>query len=140
MSTARPSTLGNCSIFLLLLAVASIGATASEQAGVSGPPKVQEFKFASLLSLGDTVIVNCVVRKGSRGPYKLVWFKNGQELDAAANGNVLVSHQGDSISTLTLKDIAVEDNGNYTCVATNAAGSDEASAFLTVTGMMQDRL
>ncbi|KAH8029781.1 hypothetical protein HPB51_004786 [Rhipicephalus microplus] len=99
-----------------------------------GRPRCRSSSLLAFSPLGDTAIVSCVVRKGSRGPYKLAWFKNGQELDAAANGNVLVSNQGDSISTLTLKDIAVEDNGNYTCVATNVAGSDEASAFLTVTG------
>ncbi|KAH7974618.1 hypothetical protein HPB49_017475 [Dermacentor silvarum] len=128
MSTARPPSLGSCSIFLLLLAVVSVVAT------TSGPPNVQEFRFPGLLSVGDAVIVSCVVRKGSLGPYKLVWLKNGQVLDAVSRSNVLVSHQGDSISTLTLKDIAVEDNGNYTCVVSNAAGSGEASALLAVTG------
>ncbi|KAH6921915.1 hypothetical protein HPB50_006460 [Hyalomma asiaticum] len=128
MTTTRPPALRSWSTFVSLLAVVGVAASAS------GPPKVQEFKFPSLLSLEDTAIVSCVVRKGSHGPYKLVWLKDGKRLEPLVNGNVLVSHQGDSISTLTLKDIAVEDNGNYTCVATNDAGSGEASALLAVTG------
>nr|XP_054924920.1 hemicentin-2-like [Dermacentor andersoni] len=118
---------------------APLAVSESQKAHVSGPPNVQEFRFPGLLSTGDTAVVSCVVRKGSLSPYTLLWLKNGHVLDAVSRSNALVSHQGDSISTLTLKDIAVEDNGNYTCVASNAAGSGVASALLAVTGRLDCR-
>lgn len=45
------------------------------------------------------------------------------------------SHKGGPLSMLSLVGITSEASGNYTCVARNAAGVDEFSAYLTVIGM-----
>ncbi|CAN8006483.1 unnamed protein product, partial [Ixodes pacificus] len=95
-----------------------------------GVPKIHEFRFPTDLSVGETVVVNCVVRKGSAGPFQLSWRKDGGPIDPAEG--VSVSHQSDAISTLTVRHVAPTHNGNYSCHVRNAAGSDEYAAFLAV--------
>ncbi|KAM7294607.1 hypothetical protein ISCGN_024113, partial [Ixodes scapularis] len=97
---------------------------------ITGVPKIHEFRFPSDLSVGETVVVNCVVRQGSAGPFQLSWRKDGGPIDPAEG--VSVSHQSDAISTLTVRDVSPTHNGNYSCHVRNAAGSDEYAAFLAV--------
>lgn len=101
---------------------------------VPDPPTIKEFKFPANLSPGDTVAVNCVVKKGSTGPFELTWRKDGLPVQPTATLTV-ASHKGGPLSALSIVDLAAEDSGNYTCVARNAAGSDEFSAYLAVKGM-----
>ncbi|KAH6921909.1 hypothetical protein HPB50_006454 [Hyalomma asiaticum] len=97
------------------------------------PPKIKEFKFPDNLSPGDTAVVSCVVKKGSSGPFELYWKKDG--LPVEQTGSVTVtSHKGGPLSMLSIVDITAEHSGNYSCVARNAAGMDESSAHLAVTG------
>lgn len=104
---------------------------------LAGVPKIHEFRFPTDLSVGETVVVNCVVRQGSAGPFQLSWRKDGGPIDPAEG--VSVSHQSDAISTLTVRDVSPTHNGNYSCHVRNAAGSDEYAAFLAVRGMHHAR-
>lgn len=45
-----------------------------------GPPKLQDFAFPNELSFGEEVIIGCVVKKGTTGPYHISWWKDGEEL------------------------------------------------------------
>ncbi|KAH9364304.1 hypothetical protein HPB48_008458 [Haemaphysalis longicornis] len=96
-------------------------------------PKIQAFVFSPDLSFGDTAVITCAVKKGSQGPHSLAWLKDS--LTLTGSHRVSVARQSDIVSTLTLRDIEPDDVGNYTCVARNARGSQDAfTAVLTVSG------
>ncbi|KAH8029778.1 hypothetical protein HPB51_004783 [Rhipicephalus microplus] len=104
---------------------------------VHAPPKVGELAFPSDVALGDEVILPCVVKKGSPGPFIVAWFKDGVQLKSGAAGRVAVSTPSKSSATLHIAGLRAEDVGNYTCSARNRFGSDNASAQLVVHGNIQ---
>ncbi|KAL8608110.1 hypothetical protein ACOMHN_016565 [Nucella lapillus] len=65
-------------------------------------------------------------------PPKISW-RRGDGRPLATNGKF---HQH-PIGELTISDISVEDEGLYTCVAENPFGKTNASAFVTVTGIVR---
>ena len=68
----------------------------------------------------------------------ITWRMDGETLESdLENITILIGSTGDTImnSTLQLLNTLPIDTGTYTCVATNAAGSDTASAELTVNCM-----
>ncbi|XP_076455301.1 hemicentin-1-like isoform X2 [Babylonia areolata] len=65
-------------------------------------------------------------------PPKISW-RRGDGRPLATNGKF----QQHPIGELTISDISVEDEGLYTCVAQNPFGKNEASAFVTVTGIVR---
>ena len=76
---------------------------------------------------GRDVTLRCVVLLGNPPP-KITWYKMGEPLtnhDAVANGN----------SHVTLQDVGVSDEGEYTCVASNAGGNASQTTQLDVHGM-----
>ncbi|KAH7976768.1 hypothetical protein HPB52_019145 [Rhipicephalus sanguineus] len=99
---------------------------------VTAPPKVGELSFPSDVALGDEVIVTCVVKKGSQGPYQITWQKDAKEVTKDAGGRVSVSTPSKSSATLRIASLRAEDVGNYTCTAKNRFGSDSVTASLVV--------
>ncbi|KAL3203356.1 hypothetical protein MRX96_041937 [Rhipicephalus microplus] len=95
--------------------------TLTNRPPVSAPPKLQSAGFPSDLSLGDDTVATCVVKKGSPGPFKMAWRKDGDELKNTNRVSV-VSHVN-SIA-LRVEGIQVDDIGNYTCSAANDFGSE----------------
>ncbi|KAH6921916.1 hypothetical protein HPB50_006461 [Hyalomma asiaticum] len=74
----------------------------------------------------------CAIKSGSHGPHDLSWYKDG--LPIINQERVTVTRQSDTLSTLTLRNLRPEDFGNYTCVATNAQGTDQYSTTLIIPG------
>ena len=84
----------------------------------------------------ETAIFYCEA-SGVLAP-NITWRMNGETLESdSENITVLSGSTGDTItnSTLQVLNTLPNDTGTYTCVATNAAGSDIASAELTVNCM-----
>lgn len=73
----------------------------------------------------------CLVTKGSSGPFKMTWYKDGDEVRNSDRVTVLVRA---SKAVLNIDAIRVEDIGNYTCTATNRFGADSLTMPLLVTG------
>ncbi|KAH6921914.1 hypothetical protein HPB50_006459 [Hyalomma asiaticum] len=95
-------------------------------------PKIQAFSFSPDLSLGDTAVVTCAVKRGSKSPHTLSWLIDARGL--SEDHRVSASRQSDMLSTLTIRDVGPDDVGNYSCVARNARGEDTFTAPLAVSG------
>ena len=61
---------------------------------------------------------------------KVEWLKNGKPVDASSR---ITSFFNFGYVALTIKQVAVHDAGNYSCIATNKMGKAETSAKLTTT-------
>ncbi|KAH8030056.1 hypothetical protein HPB51_006488 [Rhipicephalus microplus] len=100
----------------------------------SDPPKVQPFQFPSRPQLGKRLRITCSVTQGD-SPLSFAWLKDDVELTASSSDGVDDHHpvsldSGPESSVLVLKRLGVDDIGNYTCVVSNAAGTDKFQAFL----------
>ena len=73
---------------------------------------------SSILSRGDNVTLTCSARGGPDNVFQ--WQKNGADLP------------GENQTTLQLIHIDTIDGGEYTCVASNAAGSDSTNVTLYI--------
>ncbi|KAK8765881.1 hypothetical protein V5799_007339 [Amblyomma americanum] len=98
-------------------------------AGNKSPPVIMPFSFAKDTSLGDRVLLSCVVTRGT-APFSISWTHQGRPIANTANKHATLLTG--SIATMTIEKVAAEDVGNYTCTAKNAAGSDSFTAALTV--------
>ena len=75
----------------------------------------------------------CVVTKGDE-PLNITWSLNGE--DASTVSGVHVLKFGSRTSILAIESVRAYHGGNYTCNATNAAGSIHFTAQLAVNGIM----
>ncbi|KAH9364291.1 hypothetical protein HPB48_008471 [Haemaphysalis longicornis] len=102
----------------------------TSQLVVTYPPRLQPFAFPKDHLPGQTLAVTCIASQGAQ-PLHFAWLKDGRPF--AANGRKAISKMvTESVSVLTVTDVGPADIGNYTCRATNAAGSDSFTAPLVV--------
>lgn len=90
------------------------------------------------VNAGDLVSVQCVVTKGD-APLEIIWTFDGRPIQSY-HGDVIVSDTGKRVKQLTIESVAARHAGEYTCVASNAAGSVSHSATLDVNGTSFDKL
>ncbi|KAH7958041.1 hypothetical protein HPB51_027978 [Rhipicephalus microplus] len=93
------------------------------------PPRLQPFYFPKQPDLHKKVVVHCTVLEGDE-PFEFAWYKDNQLV--VADKNVQVRTLSESLTSLTVHEVAAENVGNYTCEASNVAGSDRTSAELLV--------
>uniref|UniRef100_A0A8D8VA62 Down syndrome cell adhesion molecule-like protein Dscam2 n=3 Tax=Cacopsylla melanoneura TaxID=428564 RepID=A0A8D8VA62_9HEMI len=93
---------------------------------VTVPPHIGPFTFGELME-GVRTQVSCVVQSGDL-PLSLQWYRNG--LVISQPDITIKSDQYASI--LSIERVTRNHAGNYTCVATNAAKSTQATAQLVV--------
>uniref|UniRef100_A0A1A9V525 Ig-like domain-containing protein n=1 Tax=Glossina austeni TaxID=7395 RepID=A0A1A9V525_GLOAU len=90
-------------------------------------PQLEQFHFnANGVNGGQAVRVMCMVISGDL-PIDIHWLKNGQPLLRS------IYHKIDEYTLiLSLRQTNIGDSGNYTCVATNAAGEARKWSILKV--------
>ncbi|XP_061517343.1 cell adhesion molecule Dscam2 isoform X15 [Anopheles gambiae] len=97
---------------------------------VMAVPQIMPFEFGEEpFDSSSTVSVQCVVTKGDV-PIDIGWMFNGRRI--SSNDGITVSKLGQKMSTLYIESIRSRHAGNYTCRASNAAGSVEHSSELKV--------
>ena len=77
---------------------------------------------------GSTVYIRCPVT--GNPPPVIEWKKSGAAVTMSSNLQIVSN-------TLVLLNGKLSDNGNYTCVASNGAGSDERETILSFKGAFQ---
>lgn len=79
---------------------------------------------------GETVKLKCTVI--GRPDPNVTWFKDNQQLHESSKFRMNVNP--DNTCVLAIENVDLEDEGSYTCTATNSAGKDTCSGKLTVNG------
>ena len=67
-------------------------------------------------------------------PPTVEWTKNNVTLSSASQNNIFISALNDSVSRVRIIEASIEDNGEYTCIATNPAGSDSETFLVQIMG------
>lgn len=94
------------------------------------PERIRVDQIASRkTSAGKRVGLICTALEGEQ--VKFSWTKDGKIL--LSGDRISILSTGES-SMLSIKDIRMEDGGNYTCIASNALSEDRTSARLQVEG------
>lgn len=100
---------------------------------ISVVPQLLPFTFGDeTVNAGDMTAVQCTVVKGD-SPIHIVWLFNGTELKSGDGVAVMTS--GTRLSSLSIEVVRAENAGEYTCLARNAAGASNHTAYLHVNGI-----
>uniref|UniRef100_A0A3Q3X134 Immunoglobulin superfamily DCC subclass member 3 n=1 Tax=Mola mola TaxID=94237 RepID=A0A3Q3X134_MOLML len=92
---------------------------------VQAPPEFLQWPQSVLKPAGSSAVFTCVAQ-GVPLPH-LIWLKNGKVLILGNNVRLINNN-----STLALTRISSEDEAIYQCIAENSAGTNQASARLSV--------
>ena len=96
------------------------------------PPVIVPFSFGSaVVNTGVYSQLLCVVSQGDM-PVSITWSLKGQELNSGPD--ITTTMLGQRTSMLTIASVSYLHIGEYTCRATNPAGSVTHSTMLSVNG------
>jgi len=98
------------------------------------PPKVYPFHFpADSLNAGESLQLQCSLASGDV-PIQITWSFHGSDTATTTQEGVSIMKLGSKSSVLMVDSLKSSHSGNYTCRASNSAGTDEYSATLVVNG------
>ncbi|EDS26520.1 down syndrome cell adhesion molecule [Culex quinquefasciatus] len=93
-------------------------------------PHISPFDFGSeSINAMDTVSAYCTVSKGDL-PIEIEWFLNGRRL--STNDGISINRLNQRLSVVSIESVRDRHSGNFSCTATNAAGSMQQTAELLV--------
>ena len=97
------------------------------------PPQIGAFTFGTEpLNAGDIASLTCAVTKGDL-PMEINWMFQSQSIDENRE-DLIISNLGKRGKQLSIEAVKAAHAGEYTCVASNLAGSTSRSAILEVNG------
>lgn len=97
------------------------------------PPRISPFTFGEEpSSFGDTISIQCTI-SGGDAPLQVVWMLNNNTI-LNSHDNILLDKRGQRVHTLFIESVRASHIGNYTCVATNRAGTVKHTSQLLVNG------
>nr|XP_027200228.1 Down syndrome cell adhesion molecule-like protein Dscam2 isoform X2 [Dermatophagoides pteronyssinus] len=94
-------------------------------------PVIEPFKFPQSLHQSQRYNLLCTVVKGDP-PIKVEWYKDGKKLSIGSFPHTNIIHVTDYSVTLAFESVQPDHRGNYTCVASNGAGSSSHSATMII--------
>lgn len=95
-------------------------------------PQILPFDFGDgPIDALDMAVVNCAVNKGDT-PIDIYWTFNGHKI--TTNNGITISKSGPRLQVLNIESVRGRHRGNYTCIASNSAGSVQHTAELNVNG------
>lgn len=92
---------------------------------------IQKLEPSQLFKKDDSVQLECKV--AGTLPIKMTWFKNDKEIKESDACSMTFSN---SIATLKIFSLSLEDIGEYVCQAKNEAGTDICSCAVIVKGVV----
>ena len=96
------------------------------------PPELLPLTFGKeTMNEGDFAQVVCIVSNGDE-PLSLTWSLKGAVINSEPS--ISTTLLGTRTSVLTIQSVGYRHSGDYTCSATNEAGSKSSSATLKVNG------
>lgn len=108
-------------------------------------PQLAPFTFGDeAANAGEMATVQCAVIKGDL-PIDIIWSFNGRVIDIANgafdehnydNPDIVVSRSSKRASQLTIESVAARHAGEYSCTASNTAGTATHSSILSVNGTL----
>lgn len=99
-------------------------------------PQIGSFSFGEdPLNAGDTASLLCIVTKGDF-PLEIEWLFNNEVIDPT-KVDIVISDNGKRTKQLTIDSVSARHAGEYTCIASNIAGSTSRSAQLVVNGIFK---
>ena len=102
---------------------------------IAEPPVIVPFSFGSpVVNTGVYAQLTCVVSQGDM-PITITWSLKGTELNSGPS--ITTTMLGRRASMLVIASVDYTHIGEYTCRATNTAGSVTHSAELNVNGIQQ---
>nr|CAD7199658.1 unnamed protein product [Timema douglasi] len=112
---------------------ANAAGTANQTAAlnVNVVPQILPFSFGEdPANAGDMSVVQCAVVKGD-SPIKISWTLDGVEISPGYQG-ILISQISQRISALSIEAVKARHGGEYTCRASNEAGTTSHSSRFIV--------
>ena len=96
------------------------------------PPEIVPFSFGSeTVNQGEFAQLVCIIRKGDE-PLSITWSLKGDII--ASEPDLSTTMLGRRTSMLTISSVSHRHVGEYTCRASNPAGSTTHAAHLVVNG------
>ena len=96
-------------------------------------PQIGMFSFGEEpLNAGEMGTIQCAVIKGD-SPMDIDFIFDNKPI-ISGEQDVVISKSGKRAKQLTIESVGANHAGEYTCVASNAAGSTSRSAVLAVNG------
>ncbi|KAM4555561.1 neuregulin 2b isoform 3-T3 [Odontesthes bonariensis] len=89
-------------------------------------PKLRQMRGQSLME-GDKLYLKCEA-SGNPSP-SFRWYKDGHELQKGRDLKIKTNKKN---SKVQISRVRVEDSGNYTCVAENSLGQENATSIISV--------
>ena len=80
----------------------------------------------------------CSVLKGDT-PLEIRWNLNGEPITHQSHPDVTITKTGKMISLLSIDAVTAHHAGEYSCEASNLAGSTIRSAILSVNGTLYEK-
>jgi hypothetical protein len=100
---------------------------------ISVAPQIGVFTFGNEpLNAGDIASVTCAVTKGDL-PMDISWMFQGRLVDEK-HEDIIIVNLGKRGKQLSIEAVRAAHAGDYTCVASNIAGSTTRTAILNVNG------
>lgn len=83
---------------------------------------------------GDSVSVTCSVLKGDM-PMDITWAFNAEPIQPSVDQSITIYRMNKHLSTLSIDGAAARHAGEYSCTASNVAGSVSHSTQLAINGI-----